>query len=649
MSKINVLDKSVYSLIAAGEVIEKPASVVKELLENSIDAGSTNVVIEIKNGGIDYIRVADNGCGITKDDMPIAFMPHSTSKILNIDDLYNISTLGFRGEALSTITAVGKVTMISKVKEASGGNILKINAGEIIKQEPIGSSDGTTIIVEDLFYNIPARKKFLRKAKQEEGDITNIVARIILSHPDIAIKYIADDKTIYNAPGSGLFDAIYSIYGKSIVGNIHPVNFERDEFKVSGYIGAINYTKPNRTYQTLIVNGRYVINQQISTAIYKAYENYMMKNNFPFYILNMTIDSNLVDVNVHPNKLDIKFTNCNRIFEGFVVEISKAILDSINIENVVLTNDERSDIRPEINLENLKTVDENSGYSFKPTLDMASSENNTIQKPIEVSIGSHDTAKLMDYNYKIRGDGNIFSNNYKENILRAPSVLEVADFEVKEKLNNIKQSDMFDKCDNSFVKNKVDIDKKHNVIGVAFDTYIIVQSDDYLYFIDQHAGHERILFDKYIEEYNNDTLCTQPMLIPYIINVNPIEANYIEENIGVFKTLGFDIDLFGESKYRISEIPVSLNQINIQGFFDEILSNISNSKLSLSNTDMVRDYLAKTACKHAIKANDKLDKSNIDFLIKLLDSTPVLLCPHGRPIILKITQKEIEKWFKRIV
>ncbi|MBE5734968.1 MAG: DNA mismatch repair endonuclease MutL [Clostridiales bacterium] len=648
MPKINILDKSVYSLIAAGEVIEKPASVVKELLENSIDAGSHNIELEIKGGGIDYVRVTDDGCGIAKEDMSVAFMPHTTSKILNAEDLYNISTLGFRGEALSTITAVSKVTMISKTADSDSGNILKINAGEIIKLEPIGASDGTTIIVEDLFYNIPARKKFLRKAKQEENDITNIVSRIILSHPDVCIKYVADDKIIYSSSGTGLFDSIYSIYGKSIVGNIYPINFETDIFKVAGYIGGINYTKPNRTYQTLIVNGRYVINQQIATAIYKAYESYMMKNNFPFFVLNMTIDNNLVDVNVHPNKLDIKFSCGNKIFETFLVEISKAILDNINIDNVVLTNDESKDIQPEINLENLQKLDENLGVSYKPKEDNKQ-ETGPILRPQEVTISDNPTNVLMDYNYKTRGEGNIFAKPENDIVLHSPSALEVAMQETKEKFNNATQSAMFD---TDIVNNDKIINVNDNntrVVGILFDTYIIIEEGDHIYFIDQHAGHERVLFDKYIQEYNNSSVYTQPMLIPYILDVNPTEASYIDENIETFSKLGFVIDLFGKNKYRVSEIPGSLPTISIKSFFDEVLSNINNARLTLTSSDIVRDYIAKTACKHAIKANDKLDISQIEYLIKLLDTTPVLLCPHGRPIVLKITKKEIEKWFKRIV
>ncbi len=656
MPKINILDKSVYSLIAAGEVIDKPASVVKEMLENSIDAGASSVVIEIKGGGIDYIRVTDDGCGISANDMPIAFMPHTTSKILNAEDLYNISTLGFRGEALSTITAVSKVTMISKTKDSDSGNVMKIAAGEISQQEPIGSADGTTIISEDLFYNIPARKKFLRKPKLEEGEITNIVARIILSHPDIAIKYIADDKVIYNSSGTGLFDAIYSIYGKSVVGNLVPIDFATDTFKVKGYIGKVSFAKPNRTYQTLIVNGRYVINQAISTAIYKAYENYIMKSTFPFFVLNMEINNNLVDVNVHPNKLDIKFSNSSEIFETFVVEVSKTILDSINIENVTLTNHEDDEVRPEIDLSNLTKVSQDIGYSYTPAQTSVASNNNTqIAKPIEVTVSADDKNDdigdevLMSYDHLA---GGISRPRYRDSgsmKLSSSGTLDIAKHELQQQRmfnsektgnNNIAQTNVI---------NTQDIDKKYKIIGTLFDTFIVVQYSDYIYLIDQHAGHERVLFDKYSKEFENSSVCTQPMLMPFILLVNNIESNYIEDNIEVFHRLGFDIALFGDNRYRVSEIPLLLNNISLQSFFDEILAGAGTSKLALSSKDIIRDYLAKSACKHAIKANDKLDSSQIEYLLNLLEGTPVLLCPHGRPIVLKITEKEIEKWFKRIV
>ena len=649
MPKINILDKSVYSLIAAGEVIDKPSSVVKELLENSIDAGATNIVCEVRGGGIDYIRVTDNGCGIDESEMKVAFLPHTTSKIKDKEDLYNIGTLGFRGEALSTITAVSKVTMISRIDSSEYGYMLKINGGEVISEEPIGSSKGTTVISEDLFYNIPARRKFLRKPKLEEADITNIISRIILSHPNIAIQYIANDKIIFNSSGNGLFDAIYSIYGKEIVNNIIPVHFEKDDIKVDGYIGKVNFTKPNRTYQTLIVNGRYVINQTISVAIFKAYENYMMKNNFPFFVLNLNVKNNTIDVNVHPNKLDVKFSNSNELFEIFVTEISKILIDSINIQNVTITNNENIDIKPDLNLDNLQTIKESTGISF-------SSNNNTeenVIKIVEVDIESNnDDSDIIELRKK------------RENILNEANALKESLFQIKtleprspndneeylvsnrkESVSKTEQIDIVDQLqpvDNAIIRDD------YKVIGTLFDTYIVVQFDDYIYLIDQHAGHERVLYDNYMRDLEQIENYSQSLLVPYTFSTNALEYSYILENLDIFKSLGFDVVEFGERTFRVTSVPLCLNNINIKTYFEDILTNM-NSKIKSSTKELLKDLLAKTACKHAIKAYDKIDKSQIDYLLRLLDDTPVLLCPHGRPIVLKITEKEIEKWFKRIV
>ena len=649
MPKINILDKSVYSLIAAGEVIDKPSSVVKELLENSIDAGATNIVCEVRGGGIDYIRVTDNGCGIDESEMKVAFLPHTTSKIKDKEDLYNIGTLGFRGEALSTITAVSKVTMISRIDSSEYGYMLKINGGEVISEEPIGSSKGTTVISEDLFYNIPARRKFLRKPKLEEADITNIISRIILSHPNIAIQYIANDKIIFNSSGNGLFDAIYSIYGKEIVNNIIPVHFEKDDIKVDGYIGKVNFTKPNRTYQTLIVNGRYVINQTISVAIFKAYENYMMKNNFPFFVLNLNVKNNTIDVNVHPNKLDVKFSNSNELFEIFVTEISKILIDSINIQNVTITNNENIDIKPDLNLDNLQTIKESTGISF-------SSNNNTeenVIKIVEVDIESNnddsDIIELRKKRENILNEANALKESLfqiKTLELRSPNDNE--EYLVSNRKESVSKTEQIDIVDQLQPVDNAIIRDDYKVIGTLFDTYIVVQFDDYIYLIDQHAGHERVLYDNYMRDLEQIENYSQSLLVPYTFSTNALEYSYILENLDIFKSLGFDVVEFGERTFRVTSVPLCLNNINIKTYFEDILTNM-NSKIKSSTKELLKDLLAKTACKHAIKAYDKIDKSQIDYLLRLLDDTPVLLCPHGRPIVLKITEKEIEKWFKRIV
>ena len=336
MAKINVLDKSIFNRIAAGEVVDKPASVVKELVENSIDAGATKINIEIKEGGIKKIVVSDNGCGIDPDDIIKAFLPHATSKICTTDDLDKIGTLGFRGEALSSIASVSKVQMISKTKENDMGSEIIIEGGDVVSQSEKGASNGTYIAVTDLFYCVPARAKFLRKPKTEEGDITNIISRLILANPNIQIKYTADDKLVYYSSGNGIEEAIYAIYGNNILDNLIKIEFSSYDklMTFSGYICKPTFSKPNRTYQTLIINGRYVINQQISTAIYKAYENFLMKGNFPFFVLYVTLPLDKVDVNVHPNKQDVKFEKSGEIFSLVVNAVSEVLYDINHIKSI---------------------------------------------------------------------------------------------------------------------------------------------------------------------------------------------------------------------------------------------------------------------------------------------------------------------------
>ena len=328
MPNINILDKTIFNRIAAGEVVEKPASVVKELVENSIDAKSTNITIEVEGGGIKKIRVTDNGCGMDIDNLPKAFLPHATSKISCLDDLDKIGTLGFRGEALSSIASVANITAVSKVKEKDSGAKIIINGGEVESIAETGCVDGTSITIENLFYNVPARAKFLRKPKTEENEITNLVSRLILANPNISIKYVADGKTIYHSTATGLKDAIYTVYGASVVENLVPIDYTyQNIIKVDGYIGIPSFTKPNRTYQTIIINGRYVNNKTISTAIFNAYEPYIMKSCFPFFVVSMNIPLDKVDVNVHPNKLDVKFENNNLIFGAFYTPINEVLLN----------------------------------------------------------------------------------------------------------------------------------------------------------------------------------------------------------------------------------------------------------------------------------------------------------------------------------
>ncbi len=653
MSKINVLDKSIFNLIAAGEVVEKPASVVKELVENSIDAGATQINIEIVNGGITKIRVTDNGCGIEKDDLTKAFLPHATSKVKTADDLGRIGTLGFRGEALSSIAAVSKITMLSKTADSDGNKIV-IEGGEVKSISPIGCVDGTSISVEQLFYNIPARAKYLRKERQEEGDITNYVARLILSNPNVAIKYIANDKVVYQSTGNGLYDAMYAIYGKSIVENVTDFEYKDDTYHVYGYIGNPTFSKPNRTYQTLVVNGRYVISQSLSVAIYKAYENFIMKGTFPFFVLNIDVALDKVDVNVHPNKLEVKFEDNNHIFGILYSAISTKLYDIHAINTIGYSENQEAKSEPTVNM--VKPISENEGSSFKSNFVDKVNEEHTytpiketvIEKQPKVESEVNDTPKEVTLE-----KDDLFNENFKtisDLLVSKDSATKVANndlaYTLAEQLT-MKQKEVMPKVENA-PELSLDIDT-YKIVGTLFNTYIIVEQKETMFLIDQHAAHERLLFDKFKAEYERSIISSQPLLIPHLLEVNNQEAEFLNENIGELKQLGFDLEPFGSNTYKVNSVPNTLKNINIQAFFNEVLSGVNN-RFVMKKTDIMHDYLAKSACRAAVKANDILCDEEIKVLLtNISNKDQVLLCPHGRPIILKITKNDIEKWFKRLV
>jgi len=642
MSVINVLDKDVYNKIAAGEVVEKPASVVKELVENCIDAGATSISVEILEGGISQIKVSDNGCGIAYDDFDKVFLAHATSKIKSVNDLTKIGTLGFRGEALSSIASVSKITLASKTEDDIGYQ-MKVIGGEIGEIEPIGATKGTYIIVEDLFYNIPARKKFLRKPKLEENDITNYIARLILANPNISIKYSADNKIIYQSFGTGLYDSIYSIYGKSIVDNIFEFDFTRGDFHFSGYLGKPTFSKPNRTYQTLIINGRYVINQTISTSVYKAYENFIMKGTFPFFVINLEIPLDKVDVNVHPNKLDVKFEDSNQIF-GIVYSNITDILYSVNNTKSISIEEP---VEQKVNTINLRTLD-NIGSEFEvKSNDDEIKEVSLDNDEYEINKNENDIQKIYDENYQPPKDRifpNLTNSIFDFKVSQPNPPIESYDSDEKEK---IQENDFNENIYNQEIMLADEID--FNIIGSLFNTYILVEKNDSILFVDQHAGHERLLYDKFVKEQENKQVAIQPLLIPFILETNYTEASYINENLTVIKELGFEIEEFGENSFKISSVPVLLENVNLQELFDKILSEIGN-KLVISKYESIKEYISKSACKTAVKGKDKLSENEIEYLLSMIGSEgQVLLCPHGRPIVVEVNKKEIEKWFKRIV
>ena len=633
--KINVLEPKIYNRIAAGEVVERPASVVKELVENSLDAGSTKVKIEILEGGIKKIQVSDNGCGIEKDDLPLAFLPHATSKISKLDDLDAIATLGFRGEALASISSVSRVKLSTKTKNSETGYQIDATGGEISKITQTARLDGTTICVEDLFFNTPARAKFLRKPKSEEGDITHIVEKFMLSHPEVTFEYVVDERVVYQNNSHKLDEVIYQIYGRDVFENLLPVSCEDEGIKVTGYVCSPKLSRPNRTYQSLFVNGRYVESFQMSACIQGAFEAFLMKGRFPIYILNLSLDFDKVDVNVHPNKKEVKFENNSGVFRVVRRGVENAIIGA-NLIAEFSTDEkyERDDKEPErMGFDSqikpvLDKLSADEGTSFKTSVDDESlkekflTPNDYKKKGIDIINMPNFSTIKGDESRKNKPGGNIFFDHSGESLLR--EVRSQVEKEKAEKFLTARAEEI-------------------KIVGVVFKTYIITEFEDSLYVVDQHAMHERQLYDKLKAQIEKNNISKQDLLLPYEFSLVAQDKVIFEDKIPSLEKLGFEISQSG-NKFSINSVPYLLSQIKLDRFVEEVLTLTEGQSKSASG--LINEKLCQTACKHAIRAGDDVTKEEILYLIDEMKGG-IMLCPHGRPIVVKITQKELEKMFKR--
>lgn len=662
MAKINVLDSSVYNRIAAGEVVERPYSVVKELVENSIDAGAKNIQIDITDGGISSIKITDDGCGIEKEELKKSFMPHATSKISKVDDLDAIATLGFRGEALASIASVSKIKIASKPSAQEFGASISCEGGKNEILSDCALSDGTEITVKELFFNTPARQKFLKTAKSEEGDISNIVTRFILGNPSISFRYTANGELIYQSYGDGLESAMLSVYGKSTLDNCFFIDSEKYGIRLCGYIGKHHFSKPNRTYQSMFVNNRYVSNNTLSSAITNAYGAYLMKRQYPFYVLNLSVPTEIVDVNVHPNKTDVRFAN-NQIIYGSVYSVISKVLDgSSEAVNIVKSEGENFSFTKEN-----KEIDAAKDNSIT---NVASSPVKTDKKP-PLSIKTSTTEKVyvehdIDKPYpKFKEPKREMLVFYDHTHAPAPEAKEVAKAaEPSEKAKDIFAEnkkyleEMYRKKDadpsettpiqETKKQQQITIERQYVYVGQILNTYLIFEDGRDMFIIDQHAAHERILFDRFYERALQKELTVQTLLVPYTFKVNNEENAFLKEKLNFLTDLGIDISEFGFNTYKISALPSEIAQFDIREFLDDCMSDLNFFKKE-TVPNIVREKLASMACKAAIKAGDKLDEKDITELMRLIKGNLGLKCPHGRPIAVKITKTEIEKWFKRIV
>ena len=639
----------VINRISAGEVVESPFSIVKELIDNALDAGATKISVEIKNGGIDSIIVKDNGKGIEYDDIKKAFLPHATSKIKNVEDLESIMTLGFRGEALASISNVSQTNMITKTESSDCAYSIDVFGGTFSEISPATGDIGTKIEVNNLFFNTPARRKFLKKPKQEENFITNIMSRYILAHPDISFKYIADNKLIYQTVGKSLLDAIYCVYGEETTQNIMPVEKIIGNLKLSGYVSKVGYSKPNTTYQTLIINSRYVVDEIVSKAAYMAFEEYLMTRQFPFYVLNLTMPAVDVDVNVHPSKMNVKFAYPSKIYDLVYTAIRSSIYQFLNPNKNTPVNIEEIE-KP---AENLIKTDINSLKEITVEPNRKSINNSsfvelrqTTYKPLTIfDVKNDDVArKNLQIDNSIQKDNKVLSedlNNKTISNLDKNKNLnnnEISNDNIKD-IENLQKSEGFKDIGNFL---------DYKIVGELFNEFLILEKNDKMLLLDFHAGHERLNYDKFTKMVNDRELVIQDLLIPYTQEMNQIEVDFIMQLKPELEQLGFDIDTFGDKKIIINSVPMQLKDINLKSFVDDLIHDMKNLKPSMNNE--IRHYLMQKACKSSVKSGMKLSEMEIKELLKDLDlNNPVLLCPHGRPVITVITRAQIEKWFKRIV
>ncbi len=652
---INLLEPRIYNRIAAGEVVEKPASIVKELVENSIDAGATKIKVEIEEGGIRKIVVADNGCGISKEDLPLAFLPHATSKIRDIDDLDEISTLGFRGEALASIASVCLVSLSTKTKDSQTGFIITADGGNISKVSEVARVDGTTITTQNLFFNTPARAKFLRKSKSEEADVTHLIEKFMFAHPEIDFEYVVDGKVVYNHNSGTMDEVVYLVYGKDIFEKLIKLDYEEDGVGVSGYIVSPKISRPNRTYQTLFVNDRYVENYLISACVQGAFEHMLMKGRFPIYIIKLSLAYDRVDVNVHPNKKEVKFDNSSKIFGIVRRAVEKALIGTNLIAEFDFPADEeknfekfsiKNDSEPqrtgfeEFRKTNEDVLSNGEGASFSEKL-KSDAEKQQFVSPKEYQKNGIEIVNMPEFS-SVKSDernknkfgGNIFFDSNKDSLLNEVEISVREDLRKENaSLRQEFKEEKFLAVDASEVK----------IVGVVFKTYIITEYEDNIYLIDQHAMHERQNYEKYKKQIENKNIAKQDLLVPYVVKLLSKDRDVFAGKIKNLQEIGFDIIEKGQN-FEITAVPFVLSNLNFEKFVDEIIKTdvIKNETVS----SIINDKLCQTACKHSIRAGDSVTKEEIFYLIQEMKKS-VALCPHGRPIVVKLSKKDLEKMFKR--
>lgn len=664
MPQIQVLDQITIDKIAAGEVIERPASIVKELVENSIDAKAASVTVEIQDGGISLIRVTDNGSGIEREDIRNAFLRHSTSKIRKVEDLAHIASLGFRGEALSSISAVTRTELITKTKEDTFGTRYVIEGGVEQSLEDTGAPDGTTFLVRQLFYNVPARRKFLKTPMTEAGHVQDLLMRLALSHPEVSFTFINNGQTKMRTSGNGkLKDVIYSIYGREAAANLIELDYSMGGLMMKGYLGKPMITRGNRNFENYFVNGRYVKNAMLSKAIEDAYKDFLMQHKFPFVVIHFQVDGEKIDVNVHPTKMEMRFQRQQDVYNIVYEGVHRTLLEP--------------ELIPQVEAPAPKVISQPKSES--PFLLKPKTAPRPMEKKPEEKEEPHDEAyfmkkmkeRVLSYHQRnssaeVAKKEQIFrpqaqAERIKDALARAKEVEKQPQKQAEEQPELIRETPVYEtkpvteeKAEqlNLFEEHLLKREKKaeYKLIGQVFETYWLVEFENSLYIIDQHAAHERVLYERTLKEMKNREFTAQYLSPPIILSLSMQEAQVLNENMDRFTRIGFEIEPFGGEEYAVRAIPDNLFGIAKKELLLEMLDDLADGISTSMTPELIDEKVASMSCKAAVKGNNRLSAQEADALIgELLLLENPYHCPHGRPTIIAMTQRELEKKFKRIV
>lgn len=641
MKRINVLDIDTSNKIAAGEVVERPSSVVKELVENSIDSKAKNITIEIVEGGQKRLKIIDDGQGIHPDDLEKAFMPHATSKINNIDDITKINTMGFRGEALASIASISNISLKSRIEGLAYGREISISGGMLNHIEDTGCNIGTTVEVKDIFFNVPARQKFLKSASRESAYISDIINRLAMANADISFKFFNNDKKSLTTYGTGkLIDALRCIYGKNICDNLIPIEKHSDIVSIYGYIGNSEISRGSRNNQSIFVNKRYIKNKTITAAVENAFKSFLTVNKFPFFVLFLDIFPEFIDVNVHPTKSEIKFSDERMMFKVTFDAVHEALRNSLKDSFTIDFQEDESSLDREKNKIKTETI--------QLPIDLTSFNNSNYKNE---EYGNNKSYDSLDSNYVYKNKKDEVFNN-TESKKEFPYIQDdqyiskkTIDYQC-EIIKEVKDSCSIEKIEP--LENKTPKFPDLRIIGQFHSTYILAEAIDNLYLVDQHAAHEKILFEKYKKSIQNRDVISQFLITPVVIELTPEDYSYYIENSTVFTNTGFNIEIFGDNTISIREVPMILGKPDIKNLFMDILDNLKNMG-SGETWEVKYNSIATLACKSAVKAKDSLSDIEMKSLIedlRFIDDP--FTCPHGRPTIIKLTLNDLEKKFKRI-